>query len=64
MRTLHSKRIFWGLTLMLLLALLPVLLLAGSGLAAAAPFPGVGIVCTDGPNFDLTAWRHLDAKGV
>ena len=55
MRTLHSKRIFWGLTLMLLLALLPVLLLAGNGLAAAAPTAtGEGIVCTDGPNFDLT----------
>ena len=55
MRTLHSKRIFWGLTLMLLLALLPVVLLAGSGLAAAAPTAtGEGIVCTDGPNFDLT----------
>ena len=35
MRTLHSKRIFWGLTLILLLALLPVLLLAGS--VGAAP---------------------------
>jgi FtsP/CotA-like multicopper oxidase with cupredoxin domain len=53
MRTLHSKPIFWGLTLMLL-ALLAVVLLASSGPAAAAPFPGVGIVCTDGPNFTLT----------
>ena len=37
MRTLNSKRIFWGLTLMLLLALLSVVLLAGNGLASRRP---------------------------
>ena len=53
MRTIFSKRIFWGLALMLL-ALLSVVLLAGNGPAAAQTATGEGIVCTDGPNFDLT----------
>ena len=54
MRTSISRRTSWGLTLMLLLALLSVVLLAGNGLAAAQTGPAEGIICTDGPNFTLT----------
>ena len=54
MRTLISKRIFMGLTLMLVVALLSVVLLAGNRPAAAQTATGEGIVCADGPNFTLT----------
>jgi FtsP/CotA-like multicopper oxidase with cupredoxin domain len=53
MRTIFSKRIFWGLAIVVL-ALLSVVLLTGSGPAAAQTATDEGIVCTDGPNFDLT----------
>jgi FtsP/CotA-like multicopper oxidase with cupredoxin domain len=58
MRTLSSKRIFGGLTLMLVTALLSVVLLAGNRPAAAQTATGEGIVCTSktgtNPTFTLT----------
>jgi hypothetical protein len=53
MQTIISKRILWGVTL-LLLALLSVVLLAINQSAAAEAPPGEGIICTNGPNFTLT----------
>ncbi len=54
MRTISSKRILWGMILMLLLlTLLSVVMLSGSQRAAAQTPTGEGIVCTNGPNFTL-----------